>query len=184
VRIHFAIQREPRGTAHAVLAAESFARGEPVLSVNSDNYYPVHTLRALRELRGAGVSSFERDALVRLSNIPAERVLRFAVVTTDREGMLERIIEKPDVATLASLNGPVYVGMNSWSLPSEIYEACRRITPSPRGELELQDAVQYACDRLGVRFRVLVHQDGVLDLSTRGDIASVAARLRGVEVRL
>jgi dTDP-glucose pyrophosphorylase len=69
-------------------------------------------------------------------------------------------------------------------LPPEIYDACRRITPSPRGELELQDAVQYARDRMGIRFRALVHHDGVLDLSTRADIASVAERLKGVEVLL
>ena len=186
VRIHFAIQREPRGTADAVRVAESFAAGEHVLVVNSDNYYPVHTLRALRELGSAGVSVFERTALVRLGNIPAERVSRYAVVQIGRDGMLERIIEKPDAGTIALLGAsrPVYVGMNSWSLPPEIYDACRRIAPSPRGELELQDAVEYARDRLGVRFRVLVHHDGVLDLSTRADIASVAERLKSVEVRL
>ena len=186
VHIHFAIQLEPRGTADAVRVAESFAAGEHVLVVNSDNYYPVHTLRALRELGSAGVSVFERTALVRLGNIPAERVSRYAVVQIDRDGMLERIIEKPDAGTIASLGAgrPVYVGMNSWSLPPEIYDACRRIAPSPRGELELQDAVEYARDRLGVRFRVLVHHDGVLDLSTRADIASVAERLKSVDVRL
>ena len=89
-----------------------------------------------------------------------------------------------DAESVASRRGPVYVSMNSWSLPPEIYEACRRITPSPRGELELQDAVRYARDRMGVRFRALVEHDGVLDLSTRGDVATVAERLRGVEVRL
>jgi dTDP-glucose pyrophosphorylase len=184
VRIHFATQREPRGTADAVLAGESFASGEHVLAVNSDNYYPVDTLRALRELGSAGVSVFEREALVRLGNIPAERVSQWAVVKIDRDGMLERIVEKPDAKTIALFGDTVYVGMNSWSLPPEIYDACRRITASPRGELELQDAVQYARDRMDVRFRVLIHHDGVLDLSTRGDVASVAERLRGVAVRL
>jgi dTDP-glucose pyrophosphorylase len=184
VRIHFATQREPRGTADAVLAGESFASGEHVLAVNSDNYYAVHTLRALRELGSAGVSVFERGALVRLGNIPAERVSHYAVVKIDRDGMLERIVEKPDASTIALFGDTVNVGMNSWSLPPEIYDACRRIPPSPRGELELQDAVQYARDHMGIRFRVLVHHDGVLDLSTRGDVASVAERLRGVEVRL
>ena len=111
---------------------------------------------------------------MRLGNIPAERVSHYAVVKIDRDGMLECIIEKPGAGRIASLGAgnPVYVGMNSWSLPPEIYEACRRIAPSPRGELELQDAVQYARDRMGIRFRVLVHHDGVLDLSTRADIAS------------
>jgi glucose-1-phosphate thymidylyltransferase len=184
VTIHFAVQREPRGTADAVLAAEAFADGDCVLSVNSDNYYPVPTLRALRELGGAGVTVFERDSLVRMSNIPAERVRQFSVVEMDSDRTLTRIVEKPDAQYFASHHGPVYVGMNSWSFPPEIYEACRRVTPSPRGELELQDAVRYASDHLGVRFRVIVEHAGVLDLSTRNDVAAVAEHLRGVEVRL
>ncbi len=184
VRIHFAVQERPRGTADAVAAAEEFAGGEHVVAVNSDNYYPVHTLRELRELGTAGLAAFEREALVRESNIDAERVRTFSVVRVDANGMLERIIEKPDGAALARLGPEVFVGMNSWSLPPEIHRACRSIQPSSRGELELPDAVQYARDELGVPFRVLVFHGGVLDLSTRGDIAPVAARLRAVEPRL
>jgi glucose-1-phosphate thymidylyltransferase len=184
VRLSFAVQREPRGTADAVLTAESFANGEHVLSINADNYYPVQTLRALRQLGAAGLSVFERDALIERSNIPAERVAQFSMVVIDRDGMLERIIEKPDAQTLASLGEPVYVGMNSWSLPPEIYDACRRIRPSPRGELELQDAVQLTRNEMGVRFRAMICREGVLDLSTRADIAAVAERLAGVDVRL
>ena len=184
VRIHFAIQEKPLGTADAVLAAESFAAGEHVLVLNSDNYYPVHTLRALRELGAAGVATFERDALVRLSNIDPERVAKFSVVRIDAHGYLAEIIEKPDEATIASLGDRVFVGMNSWSLPPQIYEACRAITTSVRGELELQDAVNYARDAMGVLFKVLEFHDGVFDMSSRGDIASVAERLRGTEPRL
>lgn len=184
VRVHFAVQDQPLGTADAVAAAESFAAGEHVLALNSDNYYPVHTLRALRELGAAGVAAFERDALVRLGNIDAERVLNFSVVETDKDGMLERITEKPDPENLALLGPEIFVGMNSWSLPPEIYRSCRSIRPSVRGELELPDAVQYARDELGVPFRSLRFHAGVLDLSSRGDIAGVADRLRDVQPRL
>ncbi len=184
IRVHFAIQEQPRGTADALHAAERFAAGEHVLVVNSDNYYPDHTLRALCLLESAGVAVFERNALVQFSNIDADRIARFSVVMSDDSGMLQRIVEKPDASVLEGLGGEVYVGMNSWSMPPEIFEACRRIRPSVRGELELQDAVQFARDDMGVLFSVLRFHDGVLDLSSRGDIASVAERLRGVEPRL
>ena len=182
-RVSFAVQEHPRGTADAVAAAESFAGDDHVLVVNSDNYYPVHTLRALRELGAAGVAAFERDALVRLGNMPAERVAAFSIVELDASGMLVRITEKPGPSALAGTDSEIFVGMNSWSLPPEIYGACRAIAPSARGELELPDAVQYARDVLGVSFRVLCFRDGVLDLSSRGDIAAVAARLRDVVPR-
>jgi dTDP-glucose pyrophosphorylase len=180
VRIHFAVQQSPLGSADAVLAAEAFAQGGHVVVVNSDNYYPIHTLRCLSELGAAGVAAFERDALLRLSNIDAERIAKFAVIQADDRGMLQRIVEKPDPADLAHLGPRVMVGMNSWSLPPEIYRACRAISPSVRGELELPHAVQYAHERLGVEFHVLPFEEGVLDLSQRGDIASVAERLRDV----
>src|SRR4051812_22420001 len=61
VRIHFAVQDEPRGAADALAAAEVFASGEHVLVVNSDNYYPAHTLHALRILPGAGIAAFDCD---------------------------------------------------------------------------------------------------------------------------
>jgi dTDP-glucose pyrophosphorylase len=184
LRLEFAIQQEARGSADAVLAAESFANGEHMLVVNSDNYYPVHTLRALRELGAAGVAAFERDALLRLGNIDAARIARYSIIDVDENGMLRRIVEKPGAADVASRSGEVFVGMNSWSLPPEIYDACRRLQPSVRGELELPQAVQLAHDELGVRFHVLKFHDGVLDLSHRGDIASVAERLREVVPRL
>jgi dTDP-glucose pyrophosphorylase len=184
VRLAFAIQAEARGSADAVLAAESFADGEHVLVVNSDNYYPVHTLRALRELGAASVAAFERDALVRLGNMDAARIAQYSIIDVDEHGMLRRIVEKPDASDVASRAGEVFVGMNSWSLPPEMYDACRRVRPSVRGELELPQAVQLARDELGVPFHVLTFHDGVLDLSHRGDIASVAARLRDVVPRL
>lgn len=184
VAVHFAIQDQPRGTADALHAAERFAGGDHVLVVNSDNYYPGHTLRALRQLNSAGVAVFERNALVQLGNIDRDRIASFSVVMSDESGMLQRIVEKPDASVLDALGHEVYVGMNSWSMPPEIFEACRRIRPSVRGELELQDAVQLARDEMGVLFSVLRFHDGVLDLSSRGDIASVTERLRDVEPRL
>ena len=184
IRVHFAVQPQPLGTANAVAAAESFADGDHVLALNSDNYYPVHTLRALRQLGSAGVAAFDRDALTRLGNIDAERIATFSVVTVEADGALERIVEKPDDALIASLGPNVFVGMNSWSLPPDIYRACRSVAPSARGELELPDAVMYARDVLGISFRVLCFHDYVLDLSRRADIATVADRLSNVEPRL
>lgn len=184
VRIHFAVQAQPLGTADAVLAAESFASGDVVLTLNSDNYYPIHTLRALRALGTAGVAAFEREALLQLSNIDADRVAKMSIVKVNSDGLLERIIEKPSAQQIAEHQGELLVGMNSWSLPPEIYHACRSIAVSPRGELELQDAVQFATDTLGLKFCVLAFHDGVLDLSSRSDIAAVTDGLRHVEPRL
>lgn len=183
LRVHFAVQQMPRGTADAVAAAEAFAGSDDILVVNSDNLYPVAVLRELRELAQPGVALFSGAALVRESNVPPERLRAFAIGLVDGDGFLADVVEKPDAATLAAFGDDPPVSMNCWRLPPAIFAACRRIVPSPRGELELPDAVRDAI-RTGVRFAVVRSNAGVLDLTQRGDIASVAARLRDVPVEL
>jgi len=182
--IDFAIQREPLGTADAVSACEEFAAGDPILVINSDNCYPVEALHALRDLNGSGLAAFERQAMFAGSNIPTDRLTRFAVVESDELGHMTRIIEKPDEAILASLPEPICLSMNCWRFDPAIFPACKAIKPSARGELELPDAVQYAIDTLGEPFTALTFKAPVLDLSSRSDIASMVEKLSGKEVKL
>jgi glucose-1-phosphate thymidylyltransferase len=151
--------------------------------LNSDNYYPADALRRLCAVPGSGLLGFEREALVRQSNIEAERIMKYALLDVSDDGALRRIVEKPDAATARALGADAPVSMNAWAFTPVIFDACRRVQPSPRGELEIQSAVQIAIDELGERLDVLRVAAGVLDLSSRGDIATVRARLAGVEAR-
>jgi dTDP-glucose pyrophosphorylase len=180
----FACQREPKGTADAVAAAEEFAASDPFAVINSDDYYPLEALQGLREQSGCATALFEKDAMLAGSNVSADRIARFAVAKIDANGRLERIIEKPDEATLAALPRPLWVSMNCWRFGPSIFEASRAIKPSPRGEYELPDAVQYAINVLGEPFAAVTVRAPVLDLTSRGDIASVAKLLAGIKVEL
>jgi dTDP-glucose pyrophosphorylase len=184
VAITFAIQERPLGTADAVAAAETFAGGDQFLMINSDNYYPAGALEALRRLGRPGLAVFERDSLVREGNVDAARVRQFAVVRTGAAGELLEIIEKPDAETVEALGPEVFVSMNCWVFGPAIFAACARIGLSPRGELELTDAVRYSMASLGERYTAIPFRAPVLDLSSRTDIAAVTARLAGTEVRL
>ena len=180
VRIDFAIQDQPLGTADAVFAAREFAGKDLFLVINSDNYYPTQVLTAIRDLGQPGLPLFDRDRLVAESNIPQSRVLKFAVASVDKSGFLERIYEKPFEDTVQKLGPTVYVSMNCWLFSPVIFRACLGIRPSARGELELPDAVQFAIDTLNERYKVLVFQSAVLDLSSRSDISIVAEKLKDV----
>jgi len=182
--IAFAVQPEPLGTANAVAAGRDWAADRPFLVLNSDNYYPAEALAAVYRQPGSAVALFEWQTVLRESNIPADRLRKFAVGTIDADGCLDRIIEKPDQATWDALPRPVYLSMNCWQFRPVLFEACRAIRPSPRGELEIPSAVQYAMERLGEPVRVVPVRAAVLDLSSRKDVAPVAARLAGTEVRL
>jgi dTDP-glucose pyrophosphorylase len=184
IRVHFAVQERPNGTAGAVAAAESFAGTDTVLVMNGDNYYPVAACRDLAAVGASGVVGFDLNGLVAHGNIPAERVRAFALLQEDTDGCLHDIIEKPDQATYDALIARSLVSMNLWSFAPVIYEACRRVQPSIRNELEVQDAVRIAMTELGERFHVVRSVEGVLDLSTRGDIDSVARVLEHRPVHL
>ncbi len=170
------IQDLPLGTGHAVLAAEGFAGTDSIVVVNGDNLYPVDGLRGLRDLARAGLLGFRRSTLVREGNIPVERINAFALIDTDPAGQLVRILEKPTPAEAQAFPPDPLVSMNAWLLPPAVFPACRAIGPSPRGELELQDAVRLTIDQ-GEQFTVLESGGGVLDLSSPADIAEIESRL-------
>ena len=184
IAVDFLIQPEPLGTADAVRAAREFVGDETFLVVNADNLYPPGALRALAALDGPGLIGYERETLIAEGNFEPERIARFALIEVAPDGTLARIVEKPDAAVAAALGATALVSMNSWVLSPAIFEACDRIGRSPRGELELQDAVRVAIEELGVKFRVLPWRGGGLDLSSRTDLASVTERLGAKEIQL
>ncbi len=182
LKISFGVQEQPLGTANAVLAARGFTGNDDFIVINSDNFYPIDALKGLRELDGPGLAGFERESLVEQSNIPADRVSSFAVITANADGFMTKIIEKPDKQTLASIPSPQYLSMNCWRFGPEIYTACDNVPLSPRGELELPDAVQYTINKLDQRYKTVNVRGAVLDLSSREDILAVVDRLKGMEV--
>jgi len=183
LEIDFVVQSEPRGTADAVLAAEAWTGDEPLLVMNGDNLYAADVLRELAALDEPGLPGFHRGDLVTSSNIPDHRVASFALIETDDHGYLTGIIEKPPADRLARAGADALVSMNVWRFDAGIFQACRDVPLSTRGELELPEAVALAVAR-GTTFRVVPAAGAVLDLSSRGDAAVLAARLEGVVVQL
>ena len=182
VRLSFAVQPDADGTAHAVLAGQSFAGDDPFLVLNADNLYPVDVLRSLIALEGPGLPAFDSEALVQESGFPAERVAAFALLGVDAGGHLCGIIEKPSREQLAAAGTHALVSMNAWRFDSRIFAACADVPRSTRGEFELPAAVELARSR-GVPFRVVRASGAVLDLSQQSDIPLVSARLAGMEPR-
>ena len=180
IQITFALQAKAIGTANALLAAEEFAGADGFLTINADNYYPVEVLRALQGLGQPGTVLFEEEALVRESNIPAQRIRDFAYAAINGDGFLSDLIEKPDADTVAKFTGQALVSMNCWRFDPAIFPVCREVPVSPRGEFELPNAVRLAIQK-GMKFKAAISRAGVLDLSRRSDIAAVAERLKDVQ---
>lgn len=182
LRMHFAVQQEPIGTANAVLAAADTVGEVPFLVLNADNYYPVEALRALASANTACTIAFDRDALIAMGNISADRVRAFAVLDVTADGRLHGIIEKPGDRLDLGSPAAKWVGMNCWAISSGVISACRRVPRSARGEYELPEAVALAI-RDGETVRAISMSAPVFDLSCRADIAVVAAYLASVDPR-
>ena len=125
---------------------------------------------------------FKANVLISEGNIPPERIRKFAICEVDAQDYLVRILEKPTEAIDASAREDTLISVNCWRFPPAIFEACRRTPVSQRGEFELPDAVEKAINDLGVRFRVVRCSDGVLDLSSRNDVATVEQKLSSITV--
>lgn len=183
IDISFVVQAEALGTADAVLAGEQWTEGQPFLVMNADNLYPAQVLRALAVLDEPGLPGFQREELVASGNIPAERVDSFALVEADDRGYLARIVEKPPAGTFARSGVRALVSMNCWRFDRHIFEPCRDVPLSTRGEFELPLAVGLALNR-GAAFRVVPSRGPVLDLSSRRDAVALSRRLAQLPVRI
>jgi len=196
LRMAFIVQPEALGTADAIAATRSWVGDEPFLAMNSDNLYPVAALRDLAALDEPGLPAFDVEDLIASSNIPPDRVRSFATIDVDQHGYLTGIVEKPkeDLPPEGGSHEPVasafrrkhqvirrkhqLISMNCWRFDARIFDACRDVPRSARGELELPEAVGLAVRR-GVRFRAVPARGPVLDLSRRADAADVERRLAG-----
>jgi dTDP-glucose pyrophosphorylase len=183
IEVEFAIQEKPLGTANALLAAEPIVGYEDFVVLNSDNYYPAEALRELRLSRTPAIAGFRRGALIEKGNVAADRVTRFGALDVDEDGFLRRILVGKAAQEIDD-SANALASMNCWLFDTQIFDACRKVPVSVRNEFELPQAVQLAIDTMGMKIRVIPIDAGILDLSSRADIASVAKRLEAISVSL
>jgi glucose-1-phosphate thymidylyltransferase len=138
VHITYILQDEPLGLAHAVLTAEPFLDDSPFVMYLGDNLLQggiTDLVAAFRE--------HEPDALILLTPVPDPEnygVAELAPAPAGEVGRVVRLVEKPSQpATDLALVG-VYM------FTSQVHDAARAIEPSPRGELEITDAIQHLVD--------------------------------------
>lgn len=138
--VRFAYQAERLGMADALGCAAPLITGDFVLSA-CDNLLPESEItRVLAAWRGPQGTK----AVLTLMQVPAEQISSSGIVEL-QDGWVTSIIEKPSrekaPSDIASL--PLYC------LPHTILEYLKEVVPSPRGEYELQDAIQMLIERQG-----------------------------------
>lgn len=132
-KITYLPQAEPLGLAHAVLTAEDFIAGAPFVMYLGDNLLRDGIVPLAEEFKRSNP-----DALILLTKVPDPEHYGVAELS---DGKVVALAEKPaEPKTDLALVG-VYMFTDT------IFDAARAIKPSPRGELEITDAIQYLVDQ-------------------------------------
>lgn len=120
--IEYVDQAEPHGTGHAVAALDGHVDGPFVLAAG-DAYFAPADLKALRKAKDVAIGARN-----------AEDARPYGLLQTN-DDRLVAIKEKPQTAA------PGLVNTGAYRLDEDVIAACKKLKPSPRGELELTDAV-------------------------------------------
>jgi bifunctional UDP-N-acetylglucosamine pyrophosphorylase/glucosamine-1-phosphate N-acetyltransferase len=181
----FVLQREQRGTGHAVLqAARSVGSGDAatLLIVNGDLPTIRHsTLRRFiaRHRRSSAALSFMTTEL--------HDPTGYGRVVRDAGGQVVRIVEQSDATAAEKQIQEVNCGIYCAS-PSTLFRTLRRLTPdNTQGEYYITDAIHGLLMR-GARVTAVAHDDPaeLLGVNTRQELARAARTLyarKAVEVQ-
>ncbi len=138
-------QEEMKGTADAVLCAEGHIN-ERFLCLGVDSYFETSMLKELVSLEGNVITCVE-----------VEETSRYGILAVNGNEVTE-IVEKPNDPPSNFANMSVYI------FPIEIFDACKEVVPSARGELEVTDAINSLIEK-GVSFSYF-KAEKILDIGT------------------
>ncbi len=149
VAVTYLPQEAPLGLAHCVLIAREFLGDDDFVMYLGDNLlkqtlrdfvdrFETDRRRSMAPVLGAGADGGP-TAQILLKQVPDPH--RFGVAELDADGRVVRLVEKPEVPPSDLALVGVYL------FDARIHEAVAAISPSPRGELEITDAIQWLIDQ-------------------------------------
>ncbi|KIN75507.1 glucose-1-phosphate thymidylyltransferase RfbA [Sulfitobacter guttiformis] len=171
VSLTFIEQPSPDGLAQAYLLAEDFLDGAPSAMVLGDNIFFGHGLPEMladagKQTKGGTVFGY------RVADPE-----RYGVVAFDAEGRASQIIEKPEVPPSN------YAVTGLYFLDAEAPARARKVTPSPRGELEITTLLEsYLNDGL-LNVQRMGRGYAWLDTGTHGSLLDAGNFVRTLEQR-
>lgn len=123
LKLVYVEQREQLGTGHAVLVTEGVVDG-PFLAMNGDDLYAPEDLAAVAAAKQAALAKEIADPRM------------YAIYDVDDELRVKRLVEKP-TEIFSHLSN-----IGAYKFTPEVFNVLKRTPLSPRGEIEITDAIQ------------------------------------------
>ncbi len=127
-KVSYAVQELPRGTGDALRYAKT--KGKVIVMMGDDIYSKEDVEALLKHEQAIGV-------------MPTDEPHRFGIVS-EEEGVMTGLVEKPKGLKSGLANTGLYL------LNESIFEELKNVKESPRGEIELTDAVASLARRVEI----------------------------------
>ncbi len=142
-KVTYIPQDAPLGLAHCVLIAQEFLGADDFVMYLGDNLLRQGIAEFVESFEADHAESRAEDAKVPSAQILLARVAdpqRFGVAEIGADGEVTQLVEKP----IEPKSDLALVGV--YLFDRHIHDAVAAIEPSPRGELEITDAIQWLID--------------------------------------
>ncbi len=174
-RVHFALQSERLGTAHAVMAAEKQIQPDSDLVLVTSADMPLLTAETLK---GVVEAQNANSGPMTLLTVHSRNPRGFGRILRAADGSVQAIVEEaqttPEQLKIDELNVGVYCFDSKW-----LWNALKDIKLSPKGEYYLTDIVEVAVkSKQKVFAQVMDDEDEALGVNTRIHLAEAERIVR------
>ncbi|MEM3737384.1 MAG: sugar phosphate nucleotidyltransferase [Candidatus Bathyarchaeia archaeon] len=165
LKIVYVEQPTPTGTGDAIRVAREYVGNEDFLAVYGDLYVDSTVILDILE-------AYQRRKGNVLAVVEAERLENYGVVKLREDRSLEDLVEKPRrwFSPTNLVNAGVYI------FTPNIFEYVRQTERSPRGEVEVTDAIKKAVEGGETIYTVEVSRDKWMDIGRPWDLLEANER--------
>ncbi len=167
-------QPSPDGLAQAFIIAEAFIASDDVCMVLGDNIFYGHGFQEML------VQSVSNACLYKQATIFGYYVRdpqRYGVVEFDSTGNAISIEEKPEQPK----SHHAVVGL--YFFPNGVANIAKKVTPSPRGELEITSVIQSYLDQKNLKVELMGRGFAWLDTGTHESLMDASNYIQTIEKR-
>jgi len=170
IKLSYTIQPKPDGLAQAFILAEEFLSGCPSALILGDNlFYGNNFVESLKE---ANLNQRSTIFGYHVSDPSSYGVIEF-----NKQGQAISIEEKP---TDPKSN---YAVPGLYFFDSEVVDIAKEVKPSPRGELEIIDVIEYYLNDQNLDVEIMGRGTAWLDTGTIDDLLSASQFIETIESR-